>query len=54
MCRSVFVCWLSALSNGLREGDIGKIMQPTGSSDPLYPILVVYQVPAGSYDQKVT
>ena len=43
MCGTVFVCWLSALTNGLREGDIGKIMEPTGSHDPRYPFLVVYQ-----------
>ena len=43
MCGSVFICWLSALTNGLRDGDIGKIMEPTGSQDPRYPFLVAYQ-----------
>ena len=43
MCGTIFVCWLSALTNGLREGDIGKIMEPTGSDDPRYLYLVFYQ-----------
>jgi len=42
-CTNLFVCWVSAVTNGLREGDIGKIMEPRGSDDPRYPFLVLYQ-----------
>ena len=34
---------MSAVTNGLREGDIGKIMEPRPSSDPQYLFLVLYQ-----------
>ena len=43
-CRNLFVCWVSAVTNGLREGDIGKIMEPRPSSDSRYLWIVLYQV----------
>lgn len=42
-CRNLFVCWLSAVANGLREGDIGKIMEPRSSTDDRYLWIVLYQ-----------
>jgi len=42
-CTNLFVCWVSAVTNGLREGDIGKIMEPRSSDDSRYPFLVLYQ-----------
>ena len=43
MCRNLAVCWVSAVVNGLREGDIGKIMEPRYSTDDRYGFIVVYQ-----------
>jgi inositol 1,4,5-triphosphate receptor type 3 len=43
MCRNLYVCWVSAVVNGLREGDIGKIMEPRYSTDERYGFIVVYQ-----------
>ena len=42
-CTNLFVCWVSAVTNGLREGDIGKIMEPRPSDDARYPFMVLYQ-----------
>ena len=43
MCTTLFNCWISALSNGLREGDIGHIMEPRPADDSRHWFLVVYQ-----------
>jgi len=42
-CTNLFVCWVSAVTNGLREGDIGKIMEPRPSTDDRYLWIVIYQ-----------
>ena len=44
MCPDVFVCWVTALSSGLRKGDIGEVMELRTADDPWWPYLAVYQL----------
>lgn len=41
MCSSLMVCWVSALTAGLRFGDIGAVMEPRPSTDPTWLFLVL-------------
>jgi len=43
MCNNLGECFVSALTNGLREGDIGKIMQSHDSSSSWYVFDIAYQ-----------
>ena len=42
-CTNLFVCWVSAVVNGLREGDIGRIMEPRPSTDDRFVWITLYQ-----------
>jgi hypothetical protein len=43
MCTTLLVCWVSALASGLREGDIGQIMEAKRSTDEAWSFTVLYQ-----------
>ena len=36
MCTNLPSCWVGALSEGLRGGDIGGFMDPRSPTDPLF------------------
>ena len=46
MCTTLALCWINALNEGLRGGDIGNIMEPAIMHEDLfqYAYFVVYQL----------